>query len=144
MKIRFELLAAGVALATAPAWAETIGPQNFVQCSQALVKAVGTATTVTLLTGVSGKIIYLCGWSMTNTGTAGTGSFQLTYGTATTCSANNAALTSVLNVSNTSPATDHVQFAQIQVPNNSSAGANPDLCLVVTSGVGGLIYIGQY
>src|SRR5262249_31371487 len=122
---------------------QQIGPLNTVLCSQALIKTVGTATIQTLLTGVSGKIIYLCGWSMTNTGTAGTGSFRLLYGQSTACSVNGTNITSDLSVSNTSPATDHTQYASLNVPATTSATVN-DLCVNVTSGVGGVIYIGQY
>ena len=146
MKIKWELLPAAIAaintLAPPFALAQHVGPLNTVQCSQVLVKAVGTATTAQLMTGDAAKIIYLCGWSMTNTGTAA-GTFTLQYGQGTTCSTNTSSITSALAVTATAPATDHTTYAFFNVPTLTSATVN-NLCINVTSGVGGNNYVGQY
>lgn len=144
MKIKWELLPAAIAAVVAsPAWGQgQIGPLNTVQCSANIIIPVGASGVTKVATGAVGKVIYICGWHQSNTGTSG--NFQLSYGTGANCTTSNATLTPLMNVSSTAPSVDHIQYAQMQVPTNSTAGANPDLCITVTTGVGGLVYMGQY
>jgi hypothetical protein len=65
----------------------------------------------------------------------------VTYGTQTTnpCDTANGAFTPVLNVSNTAPSTDHIDFAI----NQSATGSG--LCLTPSvATIGGIVYYAQF
>jgi hypothetical protein len=106
-----------------------LGPPNQILCNN-LAQASPTAVTSQVLSGigpsgsqpvlrgVAGKTIYVCGWHVTATAnTAST--FQLVAGTdsATTpgCGGTQTILTPAYTVTNTAPATDHVEFASISL-----------------------------
>ena len=147
-------LAALISWILPPAKAQVVGPIAGVQCSH-LAQASIAATTSSVLVidgasgsqatvrGVAGRIIYVCGWHVTNN-SATAGTFQFVGGTdaATTpgCGGTQTILTPAYDVTQTSPATDHTSFAVLNLP------VGQQLC-VTTSGATTLhvgVWIGQY
>jgi hypothetical protein len=135
-KLALSLLAA-ICACPLPARAQ-VGPPNQLQCNQLISQSASTTSLATLLAGVAGKVIVVCGWHVTSSsGTAST--FQLSSGTGTNCATTNVNLTPAFNVTSTAPSADHVDFAQLSIP----AGNN--LC-IISSGTSlqPSVWVGQY
>jgi hypothetical protein len=80
-------LGLGLALALAfagPAPAEIVGPINTVFCNKTASVSVSSATTITLVSGISAATINWCGWHTTST-QSGSTTFQFEYGAAPGC-----------------------------------------------------------
>jgi hypothetical protein len=115
-----------------------IGQPNNVACNQLVFQTASTASLATLLAGLPGKIIYVCGWDVSNSN-ATAATFQLSSGTGTNCATTNTNITPAFSVSQSAPATDHVAFAQLSLP----AGAN--LCIISsTVTLQPAVWVGQY
>jgi hypothetical protein len=112
----------------APAFAEnSVGPTNQVVCNkQALFTGTGSAAQV--VAGVTGQSIFICGWHVTNT--AASGSFQLLYGTGSTCTSPTN-ITPVLSVSNTAPSADHITAAWFNTPAGATLCSNATVTTVI-------------
>jgi hypothetical protein len=104
-----------------------VGPSNAILCNQFAMASPVAAGTISLVAGVAGKSVFICGWHVTSTQTGGTNTFQLEYGTQGGPCTSPTALTPAFNISNTAPSADHIDYASIQ----TTAGAQ--LC-VVSSG----------
>lgn len=87
-----------VFLGIAPAQAQGIGGQPLL-CNQWAQASVAAGTSQ-MIAGVSGKVISICGFVFSSTGTA-TG--QLVTGTGVNCATNQVALSAVWNVSANAP-----------------------------------------
>jgi hypothetical protein len=85
-----------------------------------------TAATTSLVQGVAGKFVFVCGWHVTSTQTGGTNTFQLVYGTQGGPCGSPTPLTPAFNISNTAPSSDHIDYASIQT------GLGAQLCVVTT------------
>ena len=138
-------IAFGIRLMLGPVQAQgpIVGPGNLVVCpgvpgSPVPVQGTftGTAALLQIVAGVAGKSIYICGWHITNTTSAGT--FAFSYGTGTNCGTGTTTLVPALNVSNTAPSTDHIEYAFVQLPVGQA------LCQNSTATVSGLVYINQF
>ena len=132
-------LSLSLALCAAPARAEnTIGPTNQVLCSQLATQASSIASLQTLVAGVTGKTIFICGWHVTSSA-ATVSTFQLSYGTGTNCGTTNTNITPAYNIINTAPSTDHVSIATLNIP----VGTN--LCIISsTTSLQIGVWYGQY
>jgi hypothetical protein len=140
MKKLLGILAFCALLALGPSCpkAQVVGPNNNIQCSQYAQFTVAVAGTSSLVNGVAQKIIYICGWHVTSTGTS---TFQLEYGTQGGPCTSPTTITPALNVNSTAPTADHIDYASLNIP----AGAQ--LCLVAagtTVQLAGVVYYGQY
>jgi len=102
------------------AWAQgPTGPGNNILCNQLAFQTASSSALLTLISGISGRVIYVCGWHVTNSAGAAQ-TFQLFTGTGTNCATASTALTPAYNVINSAPATDHVEFASISLaPGNN-------------------------
>jgi len=111
------------AWAPLPALAENaVGPTNAILCNKAN-SLIGTGAAASIVPGVAGQSINICGWHVTNT--AATGTFQFVYGTGATCTSPTS-ITPVFSVSNTAPSADHISVAWFSVP------AGQTVCLNAT------------
>jgi hypothetical protein len=116
------LLWAGPALAQGT----IVGPSNAILCNQFAMATPVSATTTSLVAGVAGKSVFICGWHVTSTQSGGTNTFQLVYGVQGGPCTSPVTLTPAFNISNTAPSSDHIDFASTQ----TTAGAQ--LCVVTT------------
>ncbi len=115
-----------------------VGPANQVLCNQLVFQTASTASLATILAGVAGKTIFICGWHVTNN-VATVATFQLSSGTGTNCATTNTNITPAFNVTSSAPSTDHVEFASLSI----ATGNN--LC-IISSGttLQPAIWVGQY
>lgn len=137
LKLLLTLLLTFTLLCAGPAKPEVIGTQNQVFCNQLVFQATSVASLQTILAGVNGRTIFICGWHVTAT-TAG-GTFQLSQGTGTNCGTTNTVFTPAYGVATSAPSTDHISAASISLP----LGNN--LCVISSSTnlqIG--IWVGQY
>lgn len=130
------------------AHAQSIGPTNTIICNKTAT-FTGITGVTSLVAGVSGKVIAICGWHVTSTlGTSAT--FQLSTGTQTTnpCDTGTVNITPALNVTFSAPSSDHIEmaFASAGSPGiGGSAIAAPSLCINPSAaGIAGLVYYTQY
>lgn len=136
-KLFLTLFLALTLLCAGPARPEVIGTPNQAACNQLVFQSASVATIATILSGVAGKIIYICGWDVTASAAGGT--FQLSSGTGTNCATTNTNITPPYNVTSTAPATDHADFASL------SLAVGNNLCIISSSTnlqIG--IWVGQY
>jgi hypothetical protein len=108
-----------------------IGPGNAILCNQLSQASPVTATTTSLMAGVAGKVIVICGWHVTSNQSAVT-TFQFEYGTQGGPCTTPTTITPAYSVTSTAPATDHVDYASLSIP----AGAQ--LCVVTTGATVGM------
>ncbi len=114
-----------------------IGPGNQVMCNQLVFQTVSSIALATILAGVAGKTIFVCGWHVTNNTTAAT--FQLSSGTGTNCATTNTNITPAFSVTSNAPATDHVEFATLSLAQGNS------LCIISSAAtLQPAIWVGQY
>ena len=118
-----------LALLAPPASSQTLGPPNSIACSQQAVANIASATTTSLVAGVAGKSIFICGWHVTSINAAST-TFQFEYGTGASCTTPTV-LTPAFNVTSTAPSADHVDYTHMQIP------AGQQLCVVTGAGATG-------
>lgn len=141
--LRVALLSLGLWLgALGPAFAQgQAGPANQILCNNFAQASIATATTTSLVNGVAGKIIVICGWHVTSTQNGGTNTFQLEYGTQGGPCTTPTTITPAFQISNTAPSSDHVDFASLSIP----IGAQ--LCIVTTGttvGTAAGVWFAQY
>lgn len=137
MKLRLAL-ALGIGLA-GPALAQTVGPSGQIACNQTATMAVGPTSVQSLVAGVAGKTVFVCGWHVTNTGATGT--FSITTGTQTTnpCDTGTKSITPALNVTNAATSGDHVDWAQV------SGAVGAGLCLTPSvATIAAVVWFSQY
>lgn len=124
-----------------PAFAEPVGPINEILCNSITnpgnLTGTGSAVTTKLISAAGSKIIVICGWHVTESGTTA-GTFQLEYGTQTTnpCDTGTTVLTPAFSVSSTAPATDHIDFAVLSTP------VNNQLCVITTGAASSTLQVG--
>ena len=139
-RYRWVGLLALLLLPVGPAQAQ-IGPPNQIQCNS-FVNFTGSGAAARIIQGVSGKVIYICGWHVTSTSSTTT-TFQLTVGTGTNCGTGTITVTPALNVTITAPSTDHVEFASLSYGANSG-GTAQDVCINAPATVNGGLWAGVY
>lgn len=101
-----------------------IGPPNAISCNKLYGLSPGSAGLQTMVAGVTGQSIFICGWQTTiSTGNA---TWQLFGGTGTNCGTVATALTPPMNIG-TTPLTTQFGYAVLQL----SQGAN--LCVNTAS-----------
>lgn len=118
-----------------------LGPPNQILCNKQAIANVATATTTSLVNGVAGQNIFVCGWHVTSTqSTANTFTFE--SGTQGGPCGSPVAMTPNFVVTSTAPSSDHVDYAQMQV---LPSGAQ--LCVVTTGATVGtavLVWYNQF
>jgi hypothetical protein len=112
-KLLAALTVAVALLWQSPAIPQIIGPTVQVICSRSAIATVATATTTSLVNGVAGQSVYICGWHVTSTQSAST-TFQFVQGTQGGPCGTPVAITPAFNVTSTAPSADHVDYASIQ------------------------------
>lgn len=100
------------------------------------------ATSITkIISGVSGKSIGLCGFTLS--GGAAVSTFTLAYGTGTNCNTGAVTLIPLINVPVNGFLMDHVPFVNLNLPSQNASAVANDVCLTVT-GTGPLSIILYY
>jgi hypothetical protein len=120
-----------------------VGPGNAILCSQITnnnLTGTGATVTTSLVNGVAGQTIVICGWHVTQSGTTA-GTFQLVYGTQGGPCTSPTVMTPAFSVTSTAPATDHVELASLSVPKSQSGQLN-QLCLVTTGAATSTLQVG--
>jgi hypothetical protein len=114
------------------------GPPNSILCNQTATFSADSADTK-IISGASGKTIFVCGWNITNS--ASTGTIAITTGTTVTtaCDTNTANITPTLSVTSSSPQVDHIDYAGV----SAAVGAN--LCVTPSATtITGIIWYSQF
>ncbi len=135
------------------------GPPYVVLCNASIASNMIGGAVSTMIQGVSGKGIFICGWhaSTLNTATGSQSTFQLGYTNSTTnntCSTTVAsiALTPFNGVTATAPSVDHPGTGMLAVPLQAASTVSPSsLCINVGAASGQgipniqiILYYGQY
>jgi hypothetical protein len=120
-----------------------MGPPNPTLCNQTATFS-GVATNTQLVAAVTGKIIYVCGWHITNSAASGT--FLFTTGQGVLCATNTVNVTPALTVTSTAPSSDHIEFAAWSAPLTSTNPPVPSAVCVTPSvtTISGVLYYSQY
>lgn len=138
------LLGLALALLVWGAQAQTpVGPPNQILCNKTASATISSNTTTSLVSGVAGQSIFICGWHATSSQPAGNANtFQFEFGTQGGPCSSPTTVTPALFVANTAPSADHIDYAQIQ----GAQGAQ--LCVVTTgtttTGVNLLVWYTQF
>jgi hypothetical protein len=141
MRLLYTFLGA-MALAAAsisPALAQPtiIGPAQTAICNQAKFMGVGPTTITTVVPGVAGQSIFICGWHVTNTGATGT--FSISIGAGANCGGSPVQIVPAVNVTSTAPSADHIEYAWGQVP------AGQSLCITPSVGtISAVVWFSQF
>lgn len=137
-KLLLSLVALAALCSPASPQGTIVGPGQPILCGQNKGSGgfTGTAALAQIIGPVAGQSIYICGWHITNT--AATGTFSFSYGTGTNCGTGTNTFLPNVSVSNTAPATDHIDYAFIQIP------AGNALCQNSTATVSGAVWYSQF
>jgi len=133
IKLGLILLGLGICIALYPPRVvaeNTVGPSAQILCNKVANVAVGPSTATSIVAGVAGQSIFICGWQITNT--AATGTFSFVFGTGATCTSPTTLVTTQ-NVTSTAPATYNVGVAQMQVPPGSTLCVTPSAAGIATT-----------
>lgn len=120
----FILLALG-----ATAQAQVVGPPQ-ITCNQTFQVSQGAVALTKVISGVAGKQISLCGWSL-NAGAA-TATASLSFGTGTNCGTGTTTIFPVTSLAINGVFVDHSAFAHISPPTANASAVPTDVCLVTT------------
>lgn len=137
-------LLAGVLLLSllgTPVFSQQTGPPNQILCGRQAIATISSATTTSLIAGVSTTSIMVCGWHVTTSNASNPSTFQLVYGTQGGPCSSPTSLTPAFSVTSTAPSSDHIEFATIQVP------LGQQLCVVSTGAtvqLAVLVYYSQF
>ncbi len=154
-------LALFLLLLSSPAWGQgaPTGPPYIISCNSSIASSFVGGATSTMVQGVSGKGIFICGWhaSTLNAAANSQSIFQLTYTNSTTnntCSTTVAsvALTPFNGVTATAPSIDHPGTGMLSVPLQPASTVSPSsLCFNNINATGQgianvqfILYFGQY
>jgi hypothetical protein len=133
LALLFVLSAGPSALSQGP----IVGPGQPILCPRIATLAVGPATITQIIAPVTGQAISICGWHVTNTGATGT--FSLSYGTGSNCGTGTQLFVPPQNVTNTAPATDHIDYAFFTTPVSQAICITPSVATVAA-----VIYFNQF
>lgn len=101
-----------------------VGPPNTIQCNQlSLTQPSVSASTIAIISGVSGKITAICGWHVTSSSTT-PATFVFSQGPGANCSATPVSLTPTENVTSNAPSADHIDYAGLSIPSGNNICAN--------------------
>jgi hypothetical protein len=112
-----------------------VGPTNLIYCNKIAAASPVTATTTSLIAGVTGVSVNLCGWHVTsNQSTSST--FQFAYGTQGGPCTTPVTVTPAFAVTSTAPSADRQQTAYLTTPPGTqfcviSTGATVGLAVMV-------------
>jgi hypothetical protein len=116
----------------APALAEnTVGPSNLISCNLTANASPVTATTTSIIAGIAGRSISICGWHVTSTQNTST-TFQLESGTQGGPCTTPTTITPAFSVTSTAPSADRQPYAYVTLPPSAQ------LCVVSTGATVGL------
>jgi|SRR5579871_3807262 len=122
-------LTLNLSVGAVPTFAQ-VGPPNQIVCNKVATLAVGPSSITQLVAAVSGQTIYVCGWHMTNTGAAGTFSFQT--GTGSNCGTGTATVIPATNVTSSAPSADHIDWAAWSSPIGAALCVTPSVATIST------------
>ncbi len=112
-----------------------------IYCTQEFQVNQGATGLTKIVSGVSGKSIGVCGYTLS--GGAAVSTFSMSYGTGTNCGSNAVVMVPLINVPVNGSFIDHVPFVNLSIPSQITGGTANDLC-VVTTGTGPISVIVYY
>ena len=131
--LRVLTLALGLLLPSSALFAQgtVVGPGQLVICSKTpAFVAAGPTSITTIIPAVAGQSIFVCGWHITNTGAAGTFSFQVSTSAGANCGGAPVPGIPAVNVTSTAPSADHIEYASMQVPVGQSLCVTPSVATI--------------
>ena len=111
-----------------PSWAQ-VGPLTAPRCNNIAIQAASTASLATLIAGVAGKTIAICGWHVTSSA-ATASTFQFSQGTGTNCATTNTPWTPAFNVTSTAPSADHSEQASLTFASFPATATPINVCVI--------------
>jgi hypothetical protein len=107
-----------------------IGPAQTAICNQVQFMAAGPTTITQIVAGKAGQSIFVCGWHVTNTGTTGTFSIQISTSAGANCGGAPTTIIPAVNVTSSAPSADHIEYAWTQVPAGQSICITPSVATI--------------
>lgn len=114
-----------------PALPQAVGPTNSILCNKTAQASPASATTTSIIAGVAGHQLAICGWHVTSNQSSVT-TFQLEHGTQGGPCTTPTVDTPAFSVTSTAPSADHVEYASWTLP----VGAQ--FCVVTTGATVGM------
>lgn len=111
-----------------PAMAQGVSPNQMFGCNQSAIYDASTAGATKLVTGVSNKRIYVCGWNILSGGTV---NVSLIYGTGGTCGSGTTSITPAFQLTAQISEVDHLPV----YTGIAAVPASNDLCINASGGV---------
>jgi hypothetical protein len=109
-----------------------VGPGQLIPCNRIGVLPAGSTGLQQVIppsgTVPAGQSVFICGWHVTNTGATGT--FSASYGTGSNCGTGTTTVFPAVNVQNTAPSADHIDYAVIQLPFAQNLCINPSVATI--------------
>jgi hypothetical protein len=125
-------LGLGISVWGPPAHTENVvGPTNLIICNKVVAVNVVTAATTSVVAGVTGQNISICGWQVTSNQTTST-QFQFTQGTQGGPCTSPTNITGNMYLTSNAPSSDHQQYAYYSLPQGAQ------LCVTSTGATVGL------
>lgn len=136
--MRKALLAVGLLLLSWGASAQVPQTGEVVHCNAAAQYAASTSGLTRIITGVAGKITYICGYNIHGGGAVNVG---LSVGTGTNCATGTAAITPAFVLASGTDVSDSSSFHR-----GLGAAASTDVCVSSSGAVASqvVVYYGQY
>ncbi len=119
--------------------AQGVSPNQMFGCNQSAKYDASTSGATKLVTGVSNKQIYVCGWNLLASGTV---NVSLVYGTGGTCGTGTTAITPAFQFTAQVSDVDHLPVYTGITP----VPVNNDLCINASAGVAvqAVVYYTQF
>ena len=137
-RLLFGIMAlAAASISPALSQGTIVGPGNLIICTKIANMAVGPTAITQVIAAVTGQSIHICGWHITNTGATGT--FAISYGTASNCGTGTTVIITTQNVTSTAPSADHPQYASFSLPVSNALCVTPSVATIAAT-----IYYAQF
>src|SRR5215469_40042 len=95
-----------------PQGGSVVGPMNQISCNKSAIANVASATTASVVAGVAGQTISICGWHVTSTQSA-SNPFKLVSGTQGGPCTSPADLTANFSITSTAPSAQMNSYANL-------------------------------
>ena len=115
----------------------TVGPTNQIYCNKVATLATGSTGDQQVIAAVTGQLVFICGWHITNTGASGT--FAFDYGTGSNCGTGKVAVIPAQNVTSNAPSADHTGTAYYNTIASQAFCVNPSV-----NTIAGVIFYAQF
>jgi len=108
-----------------PQGGSVVGPMNQISCNKSAIANVASATTASVVAGVAGQTISICGWHVTSTQST-SNTFKFVSGTQGGPCTSPADLTANFSITSTAPSAQMNSYANLSAPQGAQ------VCVVTT------------